>query len=132
MAYELDDTVTIDELLLGVNIAMGLQPIGRCPTLDADAGSSGEINELIAAVRNALEGCLYADRRCRRRSYRLGVAAAPVAAGGAQHRQRGGGDGRAARRVWRRSASPAGTGPAATSALRIPRPGPGLALGRAR
>lgn len=49
--------VTIEELLLGVNIAIGLQPLGRCPKVDGDASSSIEINELIAAVRNALEGC---------------------------------------------------------------------------
>lgn len=52
-----DGTVVINELLLGVNIAIGLQPVAQCPAFDGNGSSSVEINELIAAVRNALEGC---------------------------------------------------------------------------
>ncbi len=52
-----DGSVAINELLLGVNIAIGLQPLSACGVFDADGSSSVEINELIAAVRNALDGC---------------------------------------------------------------------------
>lgn len=52
-----DGTVTINELLLGVNIAIGLQPGTQCAAFDTDGSSSVTINELIAAVRSALEGC---------------------------------------------------------------------------
>ena len=52
-----DGTVAINELLLGVNIAIGLQPVTQCGAFDTDGSNSIAINELIAAVRNALEGC---------------------------------------------------------------------------
>ena len=58
-----DGSVVINELLLGVNIAIGLLPVGQCPAFDTNASSSVEINELIAAVRNALEGCSSARAR---------------------------------------------------------------------
>jgi hypothetical protein len=52
-----DGIVAINELLLGVNIAIDLQPVTQCSVFDTDGSSSVEINELIAAVRNALDGC---------------------------------------------------------------------------
>ena len=52
-----DGLVVINELLTGVNIAIGNQPVSQCAAFDADDSNSVAINELIAAVRNALEGC---------------------------------------------------------------------------
>jgi hypothetical protein len=49
--------VTIDELLRGVNAALGLAPLGDCGAIDADRSNTVEINELIAAVGRALDGC---------------------------------------------------------------------------
>jgi hypothetical protein len=49
--------VAINELILGVNIVLGTQPLTACPSSDADDGGEVTINELIAAVNNALGGC---------------------------------------------------------------------------
>jgi hypothetical protein len=53
-----DGEVTINELITGVNIALGSQPVSACPAFDVSP-TDGEvaINELIAAVNNALGGC---------------------------------------------------------------------------
>jgi cysteine-rich repeat protein len=50
-------TVSIGELVTGVSIALGLQSIDRCPAFDLSANGGVEINELISAVNNALNGC---------------------------------------------------------------------------
>jgi hypothetical protein len=52
-----DRTVVINELIIGVNIALGFQPVAECSAFDRDESNSVEIDELITAVRNALEGC---------------------------------------------------------------------------
>ncbi len=49
--------VTISELVIGVNIALGSLPLDRCPAFDPTGNGGVEINELIAAVSNALNGC---------------------------------------------------------------------------
>jgi cysteine-rich repeat protein len=49
--------ITISELIIGVNIALGTLSIDRCPAFDASGNGGVEINELITAVRNALNGC---------------------------------------------------------------------------
>jgi cysteine-rich repeat protein len=49
--------VAISELITGVTIALGNQPIDRCPEFDSSGNGAVEINELIAAVNNALNGC---------------------------------------------------------------------------
>ena len=49
--------VTIDELIQGVVIAIGSQPTSACPAFDADHDGAVAINELVAAVSNALYGC---------------------------------------------------------------------------
>src|ERR1700687_4033659 len=49
--------VTINELILGVNIALGSVPLANCSALDADGSGDVTINELISAVNNALTGC---------------------------------------------------------------------------
>lgn len=49
--------VTVNELVLGVNIALGLTGPGVCPAFDSDASGTVSISELIAAVNAALNGC---------------------------------------------------------------------------
>lgn len=49
--------VTVDELVLGVNIALGNAELTRCPAFDRDNSLSVGVDELVAAVNNALNGC---------------------------------------------------------------------------
>jgi len=49
--------VTINELVLGVNIALGNLNIAICPAFDANGDGQVTIEELIEAVSNALNGC---------------------------------------------------------------------------
>jgi len=51
-----DGVVAINELILGVNIALGA-PVAGCPAIDANGDGAVAINELIAAVGRALSGC---------------------------------------------------------------------------
>jgi hypothetical protein len=52
-----NDAVSIDELVLGVGIALGNRPIAGCTAFDLDGSKKVEINELVAAVARALRGC---------------------------------------------------------------------------
>jgi len=52
-----DGTVTVNELITGVNIALGSAQLTACPSFDTNGDGSVAVNELIGAVRNALEGC---------------------------------------------------------------------------
>jgi cysteine-rich repeat protein len=49
--------VTVDELVSGVAIALGTARLDACPQFDHDANGAVEVNELVAAVGNALDGC---------------------------------------------------------------------------
>jgi len=49
--------VAIGELIIGVNIALGNQPLANCLALDSNSNGMVQINELIAAVTAALTGC---------------------------------------------------------------------------
>ena len=49
--------VSIDEMLIGVNIALGREQLDRCPSFDVNADQQLEINELLAAVVGSLNGC---------------------------------------------------------------------------
>lgn len=49
--------VSINELIIGVNIALGNAPIADCPAFDANGSGDVGINELIQAVLSALNGC---------------------------------------------------------------------------
>ncbi|MGH7789204.1 MAG: hypothetical protein ACRERC_20205 [Candidatus Binatia bacterium] len=49
--------VTINELIVGVNIALGNAPVTTCPAFDPNHDGKVGINELIAAVNNSLYGC---------------------------------------------------------------------------
>ena len=52
-----DQSVAINELILGVNIALNVVATTQCPQLDVNADGRVAINELIAAVTRALQGC---------------------------------------------------------------------------
>ena len=52
-----DGEVAINELITGVNIALGSLPLDRCSSFDINGDGEIEINELITAVNNALAGC---------------------------------------------------------------------------
>jgi hypothetical protein len=50
-------SVAINELVVGVNIALELAPTTACTPFDADGDSQVTIAELIEAVGNALSNC---------------------------------------------------------------------------
>jgi hypothetical protein len=52
-----DGEVTVDELIKGVNIALGNIPLEMCPVFDTNNSGEVEITELIVGVNNALNGC---------------------------------------------------------------------------
>lgn len=52
-----DCNVGINELIRGVNISLGSQPLDSCLSFDADGNAAVAINELIRGVGNALGGC---------------------------------------------------------------------------
>jgi hypothetical protein len=52
-----DGAVTVDELVKGVNIALGNAPLSECPALNVLEDTVITIDELIAAVNTALQGC---------------------------------------------------------------------------
>jgi len=52
-----DGSVTVDELVLGVDIALGTIEGTQCPRLDRNADGKVTIDELVVAVSNALNGC---------------------------------------------------------------------------
>ena len=52
-----DGAVTIDELLLGVNIALEALSLERCDVFDANGDGAVTVEELLVAVNNALTGC---------------------------------------------------------------------------
>jgi hypothetical protein len=52
-----DSRVTIAELVLGTNLALGVTPVGDCPAADRDDDGAVSIDELVIAVHNSLIGC---------------------------------------------------------------------------
>ena len=52
-----DSSVAINELITGVNIALGSAAVSLCPSFDSSGDGGVAINELIAAVSHALNGC---------------------------------------------------------------------------
>jgi len=54
-------TVSVDELIRGVTIALGLQPVSVCRVFDRNGDDQVTIDELIRAVGNALRGCAVLD-----------------------------------------------------------------------
>jgi hypothetical protein len=49
--------VSIGDLIVCVNIALGSEPVGACSACDGDGSGAVTINELISAVNAALNGC---------------------------------------------------------------------------
>ncbi len=52
-----DGAVTVNELVLGVNIAFGSAAVTQCASLDASGDGTVTVSELIGAVNSALGGC---------------------------------------------------------------------------
>jgi YVTN family beta-propeller protein len=52
-----DGTVTINEILLSVNIVLGSASVGQCPAADLSGDGSVTVNELLAVVTASLNGC---------------------------------------------------------------------------
>jgi hypothetical protein len=52
-----DGSVAVNELIVGVNIALGNAVTSACPPFDRNADGTVSISELIAAVGAALNGC---------------------------------------------------------------------------
>jgi hypothetical protein len=52
-----NDQVSVDELITGVNVALGSEPLGACPVFDTNRDGLVTVAELITAVNNALSGC---------------------------------------------------------------------------
>lgn len=52
-----DGTVTVSDLVTGVNIVLGVQDPSACSAMDRDGDGHVTISELILAVVNALDGC---------------------------------------------------------------------------
>lgn len=50
-------SVTVDDLILAVNIALGSQPASRCMAADGNGDGDVTVAELITAVNRALGGC---------------------------------------------------------------------------
>ena len=50
-------SVAINELITGVNIALGTMPLGQCSAFDPGLSGAVEIDELITGVNNSLNGC---------------------------------------------------------------------------
>ena len=52
-----DTVVTMDELMLGVDIVLGRQPLQSCTAFDMNGDNQATVNELARAVNAALSGC---------------------------------------------------------------------------
>jgi hypothetical protein len=50
-------SVTVDELLKGINIALGTLPLSQCSSLDINGDGAVTVDEILIAVNNALNGC---------------------------------------------------------------------------
>jgi len=52
-----EGSVTIDEILIMVNIALGNSPVSGCMAGDANCDGSVTVDEIVTAAINALDGC---------------------------------------------------------------------------
>jgi FG-GAP-like repeat len=52
-----DDRVAVGEIVVGVNLALGLLPLTACPIFDRDGNGAIQIDELIVAIDFSLRGC---------------------------------------------------------------------------
>jgi hypothetical protein len=49
--------VTVDELVKGVNMALGTLALSECPAFDFNRDTRVTVDELVQGVNNALSGC---------------------------------------------------------------------------
>lgn len=49
--------VTVAELVVAVDVALGLRPPGNCPALDVARDGTATVDDIVAAVAAALHGC---------------------------------------------------------------------------
>jgi hypothetical protein len=54
---DLDNVVRINELIVGIGMALGDQPFTACPAVDGDGDGGIAVNEIVAAVAASLRGC---------------------------------------------------------------------------
>jgi cysteine-rich repeat protein len=52
-----DGNVVVNELITGINIALGTTPVTECPSFDVNDDGVVSVAELITAINNALTGC---------------------------------------------------------------------------
>jgi hypothetical protein len=52
-----DGVVTVDELLLGMDIGLGHVPATQCPQFDPNIDAMVDVGEIVEGVGNALRGC---------------------------------------------------------------------------
>jgi hypothetical protein len=52
-----DRTVGLNELITGVDIALGSAPLARCPNVDRNEDGAVTIDELVGAVDQSIDGC---------------------------------------------------------------------------
>lgn len=52
-----DGTVTLGELVAGVNVALGTASISACPAIDRDGDGSVDVNEILTAVNSSMIAC---------------------------------------------------------------------------
>lgn len=74
-------SVTVDEVVTGVNIALGTRDLGSCTSFDADNSQSVTVDEIIQALNFALTGCTAASPTPLRTATPV---ATPTPAGGPQ------------------------------------------------
>jgi len=49
--------VTVDELIVGVNLFLGELPLDACPAFDVNGDGVVLVNEVVAGVNSALGAC---------------------------------------------------------------------------
>ena len=54
---DISEDVTVDEIITGVNIALGTLPIDNCNAMDTSGDDQVTVDEILRAVQNALQGC---------------------------------------------------------------------------
>ena len=52
-----DGQVTVNDLIIAVNVALGNAPVSQCTAIDTNGDGQVSVNELIQAVNSALNGC---------------------------------------------------------------------------
>jgi hypothetical protein len=52
-----DNTVAVNEVIVGVGIALDALPLSRCPSFDVGGDNRVDISELVLAVGDVLNGC---------------------------------------------------------------------------